>query len=45
MSRSANPFARATGLTPFVVGNAHGESRPLAFAPPSSETGIMESDA
>ena len=45
MSRFATPFAWATRLTPFVDEHAHGESRPLAFAPPSSGTGIMESDA
>ncbi|NJC05558.1 hypothetical protein GGQ97_001351 [Sphingomonas kaistensis] len=44
MSRP-DPFAWIPRPTPFVDGNAHGESRPLAFAPPSSETGIMESDA
>ena len=44
MSRSP-AFAWATRLPRFVDGNAHEGSRPLAFAPPSSETGNMESDA
>ena len=45
MTRRSPAFAWATRLTRFAGRNAREESRPLAFAPPSSETGNMESDA